>query len=264
MIDIRIENLAKDVIDLGKAQAPPIDLHKIADEEGIALAPGQYGLNFSGRIEYLGDVSKFIIYHPAFDISPSVGRVRFSIAHELGHYFIDEHRSALIAGASHTSVSGFICDTDFERQADAFAAALLAPMKSLDAQLNSHGFIDLQRLVGLARDWQISVTCAAIRYVEYTLEPCAVLLSQGDKVRFYLASDEASARGFTWLGRKTLAPDALALKALKDGESKTILTDEKKVPTVDWFSARPQEWEFWQECYPLGYGGQVITLLCFE
>jgi len=264
MIDVAIEKLADEVLCACGVSGPPVDLDKIACEEGIRLAPGDYGDSFSGRIEYLSEIGKFIIYHPLLGQCTSLGRVRFSIAHELGHYFMDEHRAALVAGAAHSSVSGFICEKDFERQADTFAAALLAPMAALDKQLNSQQFMTLGKVVSLAQEWQISATCAVIRYVEYATEACAVVLSEDRNVRFYHASDEACERGFKWLGKREIPGTSLALKATREGKSRDVLSGEKKLRTMDWFSNRPQVAEMWEECYPLGYGDQALTLLAFE
>src|SRR5258706_4580314 len=118
-----IERLASEVLSGWGGKTPPVDVESIARDEGIALGPGSYGENFCGRIEFHSDVSKFILFHPDLDLVHNPARVRFSIAHELGHYFIEHHRELLMAGRAHNSTSGFICEDDIEREADEFAAA---------------------------------------------------------------------------------------------------------------------------------------------
>lgn len=54
---------------------------------------------------------------------------RFTLAHELGHYFIDQHRRGLEEGKvrSHGSVVEFESELPIEQEADTFAASLLMP-----------------------------------------------------------------------------------------------------------------------------------------
>jgi hypothetical protein len=58
---------------------------------------------------------------------PSRGFQRFSISHELGHYFIEGHPEALLTTGVHQSRAGFVSGDPFEQEADYFAAALLMP-----------------------------------------------------------------------------------------------------------------------------------------
>src|SRR5947209_5617759 len=94
-----IERLAESVLQTLGFTAPPIDVAQIARVEGILLAEGAYGPNFFGRIEYHSTVRKFILYHPTLSRdAQNYWQARFSVAHELGHYYIPEHRKLLIEG----------------------------------------------------------------------------------------------------------------------------------------------------------------------
>lgn len=75
--------------------------------------------------------------HPA-------SRRRFNIAHELGHIVLGHDRLSPEAGGPR----------DLEREADAFAAALLLPEAELRRELKN---VDLRRLVALKRRWQVSI-----------------------------------------------------------------------------------------------------------
>src|SRR5712692_7836849 len=111
-----IERLAGEVLAGWGGKIPPVNVLSIASDEGIALAPGSYGENFCGRIEFHSDVGKFILFHPDLGLVQSPARVRFSVAHELGHYFIETHRELFMAGRAHNSASGFICEDEIERE----------------------------------------------------------------------------------------------------------------------------------------------------
>jgi len=234
----------------------PIDLDKIIHNEGnIRTRPANYGDKFDGRIEYISDKKIFILYHPIV-ISP---RVRFSIAHELGHFYIPEHRKLLLTGKSHNSKSGFISDKRLEREADEFASHLLVPENYLNKLISQRTFLTLKDLLQLANELQVSATAMAIRYTKVTPEPCAIILSQDGKQKFYIASDEMEYNGFKWRGRKDIPWDSASADAAENQGSGEVF--EKQSDSGIWFSKRKQECEVWEEAFPLGYTGLVLTML---
>jgi Zn-dependent peptidase ImmA (M78 family) len=247
----------KQIIDDLQEEADlPIDLDKIIHSEGnIRPRPANYGDKFDGRIEYISDKKIFILYHPIV-ISP---RVRFSIAHELGHFYIPQHRKLLLTGKSHNSKPGFISDKRLEREADEFASHLLVPKNYLNKLISKRTFLTLKDLLKLASELQVSATAMAIRYTKMTPEPCAVILSQDGQQKFYIASDEMEYNGFQWRGRKDIPWDSASADAAKNQGSGEVF--EKQSDSGIWFSKRKRECEVWEEAFPLGYTGLVLTML---
>lgn len=253
MIDPEVKQI---IDDLQEDADLPIDLEKIMRNEGnICSRPADYGDNFDGRIEYIPDKKIFILYHPAA-ISP---RVRFSIAHESGHFYIPEHRNLLLTGKSHNSKSGFISDKRLEREADEFAAYLFVTQNYLEKLIRKRTFLTLKDLLGLANELQVSATAMAIRYVRMTPEHCAVILSQDGQQKFYLASEEMEYTGFQCRGRKDISWNRASAEAAKNQGSGKIF--EKESDTSVWFSKRKSKRELWEEAFPLGYTGLVLTML---
>lgn len=238
----------------------PVDLNRIIQgERNIRSAPGNYGDNFDGRIEYISDKRIFILYYPKISNTFPNPRVRFSIAHELGHYFIPEHRQLLLVGNSHNSKIGFISDKKLEREADEFAASLLISQNYLE-QLNcKRKFLTLRDLLGLANELQVSATAMAIRYTKMASDCCAVILSQDGQQKFYLASEEMEYIGFKWRGRKNIPRDSASAEAAQNQGSGNIF--EKASNSSLWFSDRKSKCEIWEEAFPLGYTGLVLTML---
>ena len=95
----------------------------IAGKNGITFNYGEYADSFDGMIEC--ENGQFHIYINTNRLQHAYSdRARFTFAHELGHFFIDNHRNALLSGKSpsHSSFTGFIVKNKAERQADYFAS----------------------------------------------------------------------------------------------------------------------------------------------
>lgn len=258
----KVEELTYEIRDTFEQTSSPIDVLSIAKEEGILLAPGNYGQEFDGRIEFHRRQGKFILFYPKVATGHSLARIRFSVGHELGHYYMPEHRKLLIQERAHYSKPGFVCDNRLEREADFFSASLLIPSKILVDFCARKKFFTLKELVELAGTWQTSATSAALRYVQWTSECCAIVLSQKNAVLFYMPSEDAAFRGFQWLGHKNIPTSSATNKANKNQGSGQFFEQESH--TEIWFSERKAESKLWEEAFPLGYTGLVLTMLTFE
>ena len=110
---------------------------------------------------------------------------RFSVAHELGHYFLDGYVQHLFAGGQflHKSESGFISKNPYGREADAFAAAMLMP-KALFRAASAKAGEGLDAITYLAETCGTSLTATSIRCAKLSDSPLAVVCSSGDKIHF--------------------------------------------------------------------------------
>jgi Zn-dependent peptidase ImmA (M78 family) len=151
-----------------------VDLESIAAEEGITFSFGHYGESFDGLLECRN--SAFHIY---INVDTNKGsrsaRARFSFAHELGHYFLDWHRTALDRGVpSHGSKSDFESGgLAAEREADMFAAHLLLP--AVQVKRVARHRIDAAEIVRLAEFFCTSLSATAIRCAHLDLAPLIVM-----------------------------------------------------------------------------------------
>ena len=164
-----------------------IDPFKIAEAENIvveAKEPDREGM--SGCIIF-NDDGVGIIY--ATHIR-SEGFRRFTVAHELGHYFLDGHPEEILKTARvHFSKAGFTQgNSSIEIEADHFASGLLMPTRLTREALYGApvGLEGIQRLAGAA---EASLTSAAIRAAECAPYPMAVVVSQGTQVAYGFMSD---------------------------------------------------------------------------
>lgn len=169
-----LADLAEEV---GNTYCPdgPVDPLMIARRKRITYSFGDYGDAFDGMLEYRR--GRFHIYASTPRLGPPDSpRARFTVAHELGHYFIDEHRHALAAGrvAPHPSLCDFESGILAEEEADHFASHLLMPEKRFRRTAASQPR-GLSGVLALAEAYQTPITSTAFRFAGTDLFPCVVI-----------------------------------------------------------------------------------------
>ena len=176
--------MAARVIRRHEVSALPVDPKTIAKANQIEVRPMLAATGVSGMLLRVGD--RFGIgYATHID---NVGYQNFSLAHELGHYFLEEHVDAVLAhGNRHESRAGFRSDDPYEIEADHFAAALLMPELLFSAAIADAGQ-GIAAVDHLASRCVTSLTATAIRYAQYTDDVVAVIVSTGKRVRYCFMS----------------------------------------------------------------------------
>ncbi len=165
----------------------PVDPFSIAEDEEIIVepkAPDQVGV--SGGIIFHDD-NVGIFY--ATNIK-SNGFRRFTVAHELGHYFLEGHPEEILKTAPiHVSKAGFTQGANsIELEADHFASGLLMPSK-LVGEVIGGSRVGLDGIVALSKLAECSLTASAIRAAECCEYPMAIVVSSGDKVAYAFLSE---------------------------------------------------------------------------
>ncbi|MBN2285722.1 MAG: ImmA/IrrE family metallo-endopeptidase [Tissierellales bacterium] len=256
-----MDKLIFDILDSHNITGAPVDLIKIANKEkriSLELIPNTD--NKFGRIEYFRSYGHFVIYCSENVLFDNVAR--FSLGHELGHYYLEEHRQRLYQGEFHCSKSGFICDNQLEREADEFAARLMIPSLYMRKKIEAKPKLSINNFIEISDECNTSLTCASFRYVESDIEPCAIIVSENHRVKFYKASESAEKKGFTWLGQKTIPVKSPTISAFEDVNKGKVLNSGGV--SEEWFSKRPQKANLQEEAFCLGNTGLVLTMLYFE
>jgi IrrE N-terminal-like domain len=262
-----VESIATETLKALRMWKVPVDPFLIAKEEGIELAPGEYGQGFDARIEYIPAVGKFILFFKSPGPGRTEGRVRFSIAHELGHYYIGAHREYLLRGENHNSVADFRSKDPREKEADEFAACLLMPHELFVAELKKRqirdcNLADLKRLS--EQVFNTSLTSTVLRYVGFDWEPCAMIVSSAGHVVWARQSDSMKAIGMSYIANDTPIPNGTpTAKLLKKLETADDGFCEGSVDAELWYE-RPWRNELWEEAIPLGNTGLVLTFLVHD
>jgi len=117
----------------------------------------------------------------------AIERKRFSIAHEFGH-FILKHVHSLQKICSEENMMAWYQDSQ-ETQANFFASELLLPktmiLKKCDVKT-----VDFRPIQMLAKDFEVSLTATAIRFVRFCPEKCAVVFSRDNKICWSYQSED--------------------------------------------------------------------------
>ena len=159
-----IESKAEDLLKKSNILNPSVSVRKIAKNLQIQLIPYDFGESVSGAI--LMEDNQVII---GFNPDEPVVRTRFTIAHEIGHFklhgggeslFVDKH--FYLRDENNTS------GKRKEREANAFAAALLMPRFMLKQSINSllgtsKNMTDEDIVKNLAREYEVSQIAMSYR-----------------------------------------------------------------------------------------------------
>ena len=168
----------------------------------------------------------------------SIGFQNFSVAHELGHYYLPGHIDAVLSNSDvHESHAGFASGDQYEIEADHFAATLLMPHALFTRAMNTAGD-GLPAIDKLAEQCCTSLTATAIRYARCTREAVAIVLSTGTRVLYCFMSDALKdVKEFNWIRKgEGLSPETVTFTFNQNPDN--VLRGERDEGTADlrnWF-----------------------------
>ena len=156
-----------------------------------------------------------------------IGRRRFALAHELGHWQLHEGRTQV-----------FLCTQDNLRdyessaeeiEANAFAAALLLPMPMMLPEYR-RADPSFAVIAALAARFNVTLMAAALRYVSKFKQPVMVVFSREQRIEWWRRNDE-QLEGLYFEKAQALSPDSYASTVAETG----VASGEMQ----------PVEWEAW-------------------
>lgn len=193
----------------------------------------------------------------------SEGFQRFSVGHELGHYFLDGHIDHVLATSGvHSSQAGFVSDDPYELEADSFAAGLLMPGTLFRRALAKHnpGLTAIEDVAHLCRT---SLTATAIRFAELSEDAVAVVISTGATVDYCWMSDlMKSLPGLTWPRKGSPVPRGTATARFNANRHQVRNSErlEAEIDITDWLGGR-RSIQATEEVIGLGSYGRTLTVL---
>lgn len=195
-----------------------------------------------------------ILYNP--NIS-SIGRINFTLGHEFGHYLVHRHLSAKGFECGEARVLGYDQDAarrKMEQEADTFASYLLMPLDDYRAQIGKQN-ISLDLLKHCADRYGVSLTAAAIKWLDFTSECAALVVAENGFVLWCWRSKAAKRRGMFF-------PRGMELPASSWAANPSMTGDASGVPfgTGIWnLASEGREMAIFADRYEM-----TISLLVFE
>ncbi|WP_444930462.1 ImmA/IrrE family metallo-endopeptidase [Microbulbifer sp. SSSA002] len=151
----------------------PVKCEEIAKECGIQVASQVFEDDFQACL-VIEDELKAIIYNSSIK---EQGRVNFTLAHELGHYFLHKDNLNLRCSIEDLNNFGDLAPhgNDIEREANVFAANLLMPGTDIRQRIHQKPLSKLL-LEELHDLYETSMTATACRAVEKHNQAAAVIM----------------------------------------------------------------------------------------
>lgn len=235
---------------LGITDPRDIDLEAIAFDQG-AIVKHRPLNGCEARILGYGDRAVITV-----DNRHLKSRVRFSTAHELGHWHNHRGRSLMcrsedIGNPGHSPIHP-------ERVADSYAADLLLPRYLFVPRANALGKATFEALDKLKDDFLTSITATAIRLVEYGPEP-AMLVCHGQLGRKWFNRPRHIPE--RWFPRKDLDADSYAFEVLHGD----LTRSRRALMSADaWFDHRGADrFELYEQTLKISEE-EILTLLTFK
>jgi Zn-dependent peptidase ImmA (M78 family) len=154
----------------------------------------------------------------------------FTVAHEFSHHLlhtlVDHYAQCTTDAAERTDVEWGI-----EREANECAAELRVP-EAMAAPLCAAPRATVESIDRLARTFRTSFEMSAIRMVELTMAPCAVVMSEGTRVRWAIESLTFPGAIARW---SALHPESLAARLPR----RPFADREREVPGAAWKGRGP-------------------------
>ena len=203
----RARAAAKEILDRYAIEEPKhLVLEGLAADLGVIVVRGELA-GAVARLARVGDRARIRVGSWV----SNVGRQRFSIAHELGH-FVLKHDGSALAGCQERSMLDYKGESK-ESEANIFAVELLLPEKLVRRRCEVSP-VDLGP-VQTADEFETSITATAIRFVEFSPEKCALVYSEKGRVSWTRKSDSFWFRLIGW--GQLLEPASLATDFFRKG-----------------------------------------------
>lgn len=119
----------------------------------------------------------------------SAGRIRFTQAHELGHYILHRQLQDRFECMEEDMHNWSNDEADIEAQADLFASYLLMPLNDYREQLTTE--VDFDLMGHCADRYGVSLTAAVLKWLEHTDENAVLVVSRDGYMTWAKSSQRA-------------------------------------------------------------------------
>lgn len=175
-----------------------------------------------------------LLYNPKIG---SPGRIRFTQAHELGHYILHRQLQDMFQCSAEDMLNWDPDEKDIESQADRFASHLLMPLHDYREQVSDT--VDLDVLGHCANRYGVSLSAAILKWLDHTDQKAVLIHSRDGYMNWSWSSHPAWKAGAFFKTKQAPVPLPYGSLALDDS-----IAQEKKgqsVPARIWFEHADKE-----------------------
>lgn len=218
---VKVEELAREYSSQCFPEAP------ITKIEGADL-PG-----FEGMLAPNSAKTKWRIVYNNHGRSP--GRIRFTLAHEFGHYLLHRAQQQEFTCNELDMHDWDSKERALESDADTFASFLLMPLDDFRRQIADTP-ISFDALGHCADRYGVSLTAAALKWIEIAPRRAILVASRDDHLLWARSNTGAFRSGRYFATRKHIiaVPTGSSLHS-----NQPTLSDVRSVPARTWFAAEP-------------------------
>jgi Zn-dependent peptidase ImmA (M78 family) len=232
------------------------DIDFVVSEAGYTFAEERFGDDFSGMSKSLGRGNYLIAFNKDHYWSEKFRR--FTIAHELGHLTIPEHRALLDKKILHRSKPEFNSKDGIEIEADKFAINLLAPRNPFQSAIQNLRF-NSESINKLSEQFNISTYAAALRFIELTNLSCSMIINRTNGYVLYEKRSKNFNDGFrhSLIFRQRIPQTTHTYDFINkiSGESDSI------IDLNCWYPDLQKQIKANESVVDLGYNGSIITMI---
>ena len=167
----------------------------------------------------------------------SPGRIRFTQAHELGHYVLHRQEQDSFSCSPKDLINLDIDEKTIEAQADSFASMLLMPLDDFRVQMD--GTVDFESLGACADRYGVSLTAATLRWLKDTDKQAVLIVHRDGYVDWAFSSKAAVKNGAFFRSRQQ--PVEIPTGSLAANESVAHERAGAEVKARIWFPHAPTE-----------------------
>lgn len=239
-------------------------LDRIAESENIFTYVDHYENSFDGMLVCDDDNNFHIHLNSDRGNNKESKRGRFSFAHELAHYFIDEHRIPLLTGqaAPHGSLHDFEHNDSVEEEADYFSGCLLMPDTEF-RKVSLPKRFSIETIIKLSEVFQTSVLSTILRFAEVGTHGICAVISENNTAKWFTKSKDFPDWAFRFKIGQTLPPTTVAGEFYTKPDAK--YTTVENVDPDDWFWAKwAPSTQMHEQCYYSHSFGYVVSLIWFD
>lgn len=167
------------------------------------------------------------------------GRIRFTMAHELGHYILHRQTSKIFECSQDDMLRWESVEKRIEAEADVFASYLLMPIDDFRGRIG-HDLVNLDVLDDCAKRYGVSLTAAVLKWLEFTPQRAVLVVSTGGYILWARSSQSALNSGAFFRTRGRVVPLPVGSLAACDH----IVAPERQgieLAAHEWFPNEPKD-----------------------